>query len=108
CNLESDTVTISVSDNGCGIPPAQIGDVFERFFQAENNSHKFKRGLGLGLAICKQIVEAHGGSIRLESELGVRTTVHVELLLFSPDSDMYEFDTQSGTATLAPARSAEA
>ncbi|MFL5733929.1 MAG: GAF domain-containing protein [Chloroflexia bacterium] len=100
CQTESDTVTISVVDNGCGIPPAQLGDVFERFFQAENNSHKFKRGLGLGLAICKNIVDAHGGRIWIESELNVGTRVHVELVLFKPESDLYDFDPQTGTARI--------
>ena len=95
-----DTVIISVTDTGSGIPPAQVADVFDRFFQAENVASRPKRGLGLGLAICKNIVEAHGGKIWLESELGVGTTVHVELLLFNPDSTLYTFDTKTGKATL--------
>lgn len=106
CETTPTTVTISVKDNGCGIPPAQLGDVFERFYQAENNSsrQKHQRGLGLGLAICKNIIEAHGGRIWIESELGTGTTVFVELLLFDPESDLYDFDTATGKATLtAPA-----
>ena len=99
--VEANTVVVSVRDNGCGIPSAQVSDVFERFFQAENNSNKFKRGLGLGLAICKNIVEAHGGRIWLESELGEGTTVYVELLLFTPDSELYDFDLETGRATLS-------
>lgn len=103
CEVEHDTVTISVKDTGCGIPPAQVADVFSRFFQAENNSsrQKHQRGLGLGLAICKNIVEAHGGRIWIESELGEGTTVSVELLLFDPNSDLYDFDEKTGKATLA-------
>jgi signal transduction histidine kinase len=102
CEVEHDTVTISVKDTGCGIPPAQVADVFSRFFQAENNSsrQKHQRGLGLGLAICKNIVEAHGGRIWIESELGEGTTVSVELLLFDPNSDLYDFDEKTGKATL--------
>jgi signal transduction histidine kinase len=91
---------ISVRDNGCGIPPGQKDEVFDRFFQAENSSHRHKRGLGLGLAICKNIVESHGGRIWLESELGVGTTIYVELLVFTPGSDMFDFDEQTGRATL--------
>jgi len=97
---DGDTVIISVKDNGCGIPPAQVDRVFNRFFQAENSSNRQKRGLGLGLAICTNIVDAHGGRIWLESELEVGTTVYVELLLFKPDSELYEFDQKTGRATL--------
>ncbi len=95
-----DRIIISVADSGCGIPPAQAADVFGRFFQAENVASRPKRGLGLGLAICKSIVESHGGKIWLESEQGVGTTVHVELLLFKPDSNLYNFDLKTGKATL--------
>jgi signal transduction histidine kinase len=101
CNVAADKVTISVRDTGCGIPPAQVQDVFDRFFQAENVASRPKRGLGLGLAICKNIVESHGGRIWLESEQGVGTTVFVELLMFNPDSELYDFDTNTGKATLS-------
>ena len=100
CEVGGDTVTISVRDSGTGIPPAQVGDVFKRFFQAENVASRPKRGLGVGLAICKNIVESHGGKIWLESELGVGTTVHVELLLFNAESELYDFDLKTGKATL--------
>jgi signal transduction histidine kinase len=79
------TVTISVTDNGPGIPPSQLKEVFERFFQGDNSPRRHRRGLGLGLAICKNIVEAHGGHIWIESEPGKGTTVFVELPLFDPE-----------------------
>ncbi len=78
------TVTISVKDSGPGIPPSQLKEVFERFFQGDNSPRRRKRGLGLGLAICKNIVEAHDGHIWIESEPGKGTTVFVELPLFDP------------------------
>jgi signal transduction histidine kinase len=93
--LTDETVTISVVDNGCGIPPAQVGSVFDRFFQAENNSNRHKRGLGLGLAICKNIVEAHEGRIWIDSTVGVGTTVHVALQLFHPE--LYDLNLNTGT-----------
>jgi signal transduction histidine kinase len=93
--LTEDTVTISVVDNGCGIPPAQVASVFDRFFQAENSSNRHKRGLGLGLAICKNIIEAHQGRIWIDSDLGVGTTVHVELQLFHPE--LYDINLNTGT-----------
>jgi PAS domain S-box-containing protein len=92
CRVTDNKITISVADTGCGIPAAQLHSVFERFYQAENNSKRRKRGLGLGLPICKNIIEAHEGRIWIESELGVGTTVHVELESFDPNSKFSEFD----------------
>jgi signal transduction histidine kinase len=60
-------VELTVSDTGIGIPPEQIDHVFERFFQAEDDSAgRHFGGLGLGLYITRAIVEAHGGEIRAE------------------------------------------
>jgi PAS domain S-box-containing protein len=61
-------VAITVSDTGCGIPPEQLPHVFDRFWQARRGASQ--RGTGLGLAISRGIVEAHGGSISAESEVG--------------------------------------
>jgi NtrC-family two-component system sensor histidine kinase KinB len=63
-------VRFSVRDEGSGIPPESIGHVFERFYRAPGQS---KTGAGLGLAIAREIVVAHGGSITCTSEIGVGT-----------------------------------
>ncbi len=63
-------VTISVSDEGTGIPPELHEKIFERFFQGEGRKNGRRKGTGLGLAICHGIVEAHGGKIRVDSEPG--------------------------------------
>jgi signal transduction histidine kinase len=60
-------VRFSVSDTGPGIPPEVLKELFQRFWQANAAD---RRGIGLGLAICKGIVEAHGGRIWCESQLG--------------------------------------
>ncbi len=83
CQVGDDQVTISVRDNGCGIPPSQVDSIFDRFFQADNHSSRRKRGQGLGLAICKNIVETHDGRIWVESTPGVGTTMHVQLPIYS-------------------------
>jgi len=65
-------IKIWVKDNGSGIAPEQLPHIFDRYWQAKRNEH---RGVGLGLSICKGIVEAHGGRIWAESELCVGTTM---------------------------------
>jgi signal transduction histidine kinase len=63
----SDQVTFTVSDTGAGIPSEVQKELFDRFWQAKPTD---RRGIGLGLAICKGIVEAHGGRIWCDSEVG--------------------------------------
>jgi signal transduction histidine kinase len=60
---------VSVIDTGCGIAPAHITHVFKRYWES-SGKHQGARGTGLGLYICRGIVEAHGGRIWVESELG--------------------------------------
>lgn len=69
-NPNGKEVVISVGDNGIGIPSELHQKVFERFYQAENPQSGHRRGTGLGLCICRGIVEAHGGRIWVESESG--------------------------------------
>jgi PAS domain S-box-containing protein len=61
-------VEITVSDTGQGIPAEFLPHVFERFTQRDSSSTRAYQGLGLGLAICRHLVELHGGSIHAESE----------------------------------------
>ena len=71
-------VKIIVSDTGRGIFPENLPYLFEKFFRAPG-SDKIAHGTGLGLSISKRIVEAHGGSIGVESEVGVGTSFTVHL-----------------------------
>jgi len=72
-------VRVSVSDQGIGIPPEEQSRVFERFYRGGGAARTSSRGAGLGLSICKGIVEAHGGRIWLESCTGQGTTFHFSL-----------------------------
>lgn len=63
-------VLVSVTDSGRGIPEDKMGKIFERFGQVDASDSREKGGSGLGLPICKTIVEQHGGKIWVESELG--------------------------------------
>ncbi|HTA88329.1 MAG TPA: hybrid sensor histidine kinase/response regulator [Polyangiaceae bacterium] len=65
-------IVVWVKDSGSGIAPAELPHIFDRFWQAKK---KERRGIGLGLSICKAIVEAHGGRIWAESSVGVGTTL---------------------------------
>lgn len=70
---------ISVSDEGVGIPKESISQVFERFYRVDKARSRRLGGTGLGLAIAKQIIIAHGGSIELDSEWTVGTTITLTL-----------------------------
>ncbi len=73
-------VELSVSDTGIGIPASFLPQVFDRFSQRDGSSTRAHGGLGLGLAICKQLVELHGGNIRAASPgEGQGATFSVEL-----------------------------
>jgi signal transduction histidine kinase len=72
-------VVIEVIDDGIGIPDADRRRLFERFFRASSATGRSVPGAGLGLTIVKTIVEAHGGSIVVDSAEGEGTTVRVEL-----------------------------
>lgn len=63
-------VLVEVSDSGEGVPAASLGRVFDQFYRAEESRNRETGGAGLGLAIAKGIVEAHGGTIGVESEPG--------------------------------------
>lgn len=67
-------VEVRIKDEGRGIPAEHMSQIFERFSQVRASDHSEKGGKGLGLAICKSIIEAHGGNIGVESEVGKGST----------------------------------
>lgn len=74
-----DQVTISVTDTGIGIPKPEIDRIFERFYRVDKARSRATGGTGLGLAIAKHIVEMHGGSIAVESEVGKGSRFSLQL-----------------------------
>lgn len=74
---EEKFIAVSVADTGKGIPPEDRERIFDKYYQTDK-SHS-KRGLGLGLAICKRIVQLCNGTLEVESEVGVGSTFTVRL-----------------------------
>ena len=72
-------LVLTVSDSGIGIPENQLDRVFERFYQVDQSLVRRFGGTGLGLALCKSIVEVHGGTIMVESAVGEGSTFTVRL-----------------------------
>jgi signal transduction histidine kinase len=72
-------LTFMVEDTGIGIPPEETGDIFDAFTQVDSSTTRRHDGTGLGLAICRQITEALGGDIVVESRVGGGTRFRVWL-----------------------------
>lgn len=72
---------IAIEDNGMGIEAAELAHVFDRFYRAEASRNSDRGGSGIGLAIAKHIIEAHGGTIEIQSEFGKGTIVSFSLKL---------------------------
>jgi two-component system sensor histidine kinase VicK len=82
-----DRVRLSIADNGAGIPEEKRHRIFDRFYRVDEARSSQIGGHGIGLAIAKSIVEAHGGRIWAESTEKVGTTVHLSLVKEGRDAD---------------------
>lgn len=78
-DVVGDEAVLRISDTGEGIPTRDLDRVFERFYRVDNARARATGGTGLGLAIVKHVVESHGGSVSVESELGAGSTFTVHL-----------------------------
>lgn len=83
--VDADTVKFAVEDRGIGIARADLERVFEHFYRVESADVRKRRGTGIGLTIVRYIVEAHRGTIAVDSTLGVGTTFTVTLPTTPPD-----------------------
>ncbi len=79
CYERDEFVCFKICDTGVGIPPNKLASVLRPFEQASNEYTRDYEGTGLGLSITKELVEMHGGSLNIESTVGVGTTVSVRL-----------------------------
>ncbi len=75
--IDGDRAILDVADSGIGIPAAGISKLFKRFMQVDSSAKRRYEGTGIGLAMVKEYVTLHGGSVGVDSELGKGTTFHV-------------------------------
>ena len=75
---EKKSVVIGIKDFGSGIPEKELSFIFEPFYRVDKSRSKKTGGYGLGMSLCKKIMEAHGGSIEIKSELNAGTTVYLK------------------------------
>jgi len=85
-------VRVAVEDHGVGIPDHEIDKVFDRFWRGGDPLTRSVKGSGLGLALVKHIVEAHGGTVRVESEPGQGSTFTIVLPIMTERDDVEHSD----------------
>ena len=78
---------LTVEDTGVGIAPTDLGQLFERFYQADTPQARAGEGAGIGLALVREVVALHGGEVSAESTLGEGTAITVRLPPGTPDVD---------------------
>ena len=83
--IKNDEVILTVTDTGIGIPQSDQPRIFERFYRVDAARSREAGGTGLGLAIAKHLIEAHGGRIWVESEVGVGSKFHVSVPIFDAE-----------------------
>ena len=82
-NAETGMAEISVRDTGSGIPADKLREIFEPYYTTKRADQQGQGGTGLGLSLCREIIEAHKGRIRVESAVGKGTTFTLKLALAS-------------------------
>jgi signal transduction histidine kinase len=76
---EGNMVTVRVADTGIGIPPEQLPHIFDRFYQVDGSATRRHQGLGLGLALVRELISRHGGDVSVSSDSGRGTTFVLRL-----------------------------
>ena len=104
CGSEGGRARISVEDTGPGVEPQFLPHVFEMFRQADASSSRPHGGMGIGLALVKQLIELHGGSVAAASILGQGATFTIELPATAEKEDSERYSPESETGILSHMR----
>jgi two-component system, OmpR family, phosphate regulon sensor histidine kinase PhoR len=96
---KNEEVILTVADTGIGIPQSDQPRIFERFYRVDAARSREAGGTGLGLAIAKHLIEAHGGLLWVESEIGVGSQFHFSVPIFDPERSATRMSASSGTST---------
>ena len=83
--VSDDSLIVSVSDRGSGIAPEHLERIFEHFYQVSQRGDSQRHGMGLGLAVCRGLIEAHHGRIWARSTPGRGSTFSFSLPLITPE-----------------------
>jgi len=79
CKVDGEMVAVSVKDEGMGLKPQDIGQIFERYYRVTNDQIRHTAGFGVGLYLSAEIIKLHGGAIWVESESGEGSTFYFSL-----------------------------
>jgi CheY-like chemotaxis protein/anti-sigma regulatory factor (Ser/Thr protein kinase) len=101
---EGDEAVLRVGDTGVGIAPEILPRIFELFTQAERTLDRAQGGLGIGLALVQRLVEMHGGTVAVSSELGQGSEFVVRLPVVSPPATQSSPPTETAQPTIASVR----
>src|SRR5207237_3393340 len=93
-------VCLAIADSGAGIPREIQQKIFEAFFTTKAQGE----GTGLGLSLCRSIVEEHGGVLTVESTVGVGTTFRIELPVVAPPAKTAQASAEAGLPAVGPRR----
>lgn len=101
-NAETNTAEISVRDTGAGIPAEKLRQIFDPFYSTKQADEKGQGGTGLGLSLCREIIEAHKGRIRVESAVGKGTTFTLKFGLVDPPTATFQKSADSSGSFTVP------
>ena len=100
-NRETGMAEVSVRDTGAGIPAEKLGKIFDPFYSTKKADAQGQGGTGLGLSLCREIIEAHKGRIRVESAVGKGTAFTLKFPLVPAPSAMIAAEREPVAATPA-------
>lgn len=101
---DEETVTVSIHDSGIGIPPEDVGHLFQKFYRVDNSATREIGGTGLGLYLCRKLIESMNGKIWVESEFGKGSTFFVQFARISHEEAMAKLEqaTEEAPETVVP------